>query len=84
MLNRQTCVRHDVAVELTDPIDQAVGRCVVDEDVSSTAAVGDVGIRERRGIRSIVETTSSIMVIVGIVQVIAQAAEQDIVVGPAD
>ena len=90
--------RHEVAVELTDPVDEPVTAGVADEDVTPGTAIGAVLI-EGVGVRSVVEPGDAAggaravgrlaqaargEVVVGLEEIVAPATPQGVVSGAAD
>ena len=75
--------RHQVAVELADPVDQAIAAGVGDQHVATRAAVGAVLVG-RMGIGLVVQTSIGRLVVVGVQQVVAPAAVHVVAPGAAD
>ena len=80
---------HDEAVEFARPVKHAVVAGVGDQHVQATAAVGEVtragGVLHVGGVvGSVVQTAVRVEVVVQLVVVVAQAAEQAVVAGAAE
>ena len=75
--------RHQVGVELADPVDQAVAAGVADQHVAAGAAVRAVLVARVR-VGHVVEAAVGGEVVVGVQQVVAVAAVEVVAAGAAD
>ena len=75
--------RHDEAVELADPVDQAVAASIGDQHIAPGATVRAVLVARMR-VGRVVRAARGVLVIVGVQQIVAPAAVHIVAPGAAD